>query len=217
MLSLCLFGCEKVKKNNSELNQNIKKEEKISPPTYQDVNNTPISFYQLAGNTLTKVNQINGTFNPLDDIFLLQIYPSNLDTIQLSDNFGTSFYEEFLKYNQNNNIKIGFSISYNMNGENIHYNVLTPNNTMDHWEQFMAYIYDDYFNLGKSFYSHIENDEYTDTTLFTSIKLQCGAYCKDASDIKITVFTYDSEDDFSNNVYRGNSQSSISVCLNNEC
>lgn len=217
IIFLCLFGCERVEKKVSKPNNNVKKEEKISPLTYHDDNNTPISFYQLNGNTLTKTNQVNGNYNALDDIFLLQIYPSTSDTIQLSENFGTSFYEEFLKYNQNNNIKIGFSISYTINGESINYNILTPNNTMDHWEQFMAYLYDDYFNRGKGFYSHIENDEYTDTTLFTSIKLQCGAYCKEASNIKITVFTYDSEDDFLDNNYRGNSQSTISICLNNEC
>lgn len=212
ILFICGCGKEITKTENNEKKEN--KKEEVVTPTYQDNNNTPISFYKLNGNTLTKVNEITGNFNPMDDIFLLQIYPSNLDSVNLNGNFGSSFYEEYSKYN---GIKIGFNITYKVNGEEISYNILTPSNTMDHWEQFMAYIYDDYINRGKGFYSHIENDEYTDSTLFTSLKLQCGAYCKDASDIKVTVFTYDSEDDFLDNNYRGNSSSTISICLTDNC
>ena len=211
---LCVCGCDNNTTKSIE-KKNIKKEKaEDKTPVYQDNNNTPISFYKLNGNNLTRVNEITGNYNPMDDIFLLQIYPSNLDNISLNDNFGSSFYQEYSKYN---GIKIGFNISYVKNGENISYNILSPSNTMDHWEEFMAYIYDDYFNRGKSFYSHIENGNYTDSTLFTSIKLQCGAYCKEANDIKLTVFTYDSEDDFLDGVYRGKSKSTINICLNGTC
>lgn len=216
LIVLLVNGCGKIENNKTiQKTKDVKKEDVI--PTYQDENDTPISFYQLKGNTLIKVNDVHGNFNPLDDILFLQVYPSNLENITLTDNFGTSFYEEYMKYQQKNPIKIGFNITYTVNGEKISHNILTPNNTMDHWEYFMAYLYDDYVNLGKGFYSHIENDEYTDSTLFTSFKLQCGAYCLDASDITLSVFTYDGEDDFSDNTYRGDSKASLSICLKGNC
>ncbi len=212
IIVLFVSGCGKVESNKGVKKEKEIKEEEVSP-TYQDMNDTPISFYELKGNTLTKVNEIKGNFNSMDDILFLQVYPSNLDTVNLNSDFSNSFYEEYMKYQQKNPIKIGFHITYTVNGEEISYNILTPSNTMDHWEQFMAYLYDDYANHGKSFYSHIENDEYTDSSLFTSFKLQCGAYCRDASNIKLSVFTYDSEDDFLENEYRGNSKHQISICI----
>lgn len=214
---LFLVGCGKVESNETVAKEKeVKVKETI--PTYQDKNDTPISFYELKGSTLIKVNEINGDFNSLDDILFLQIYPSNLDTVSLNSDFSNSFYEEYMKYQQKNPIKIGFSLTYTLNGENIHYNILTPSNTMDHWEQFMAYLYDDYANRGKGFYSHIEPEQYTDSTLFTAIKLQCGGNSRDIADtIYFSVFTYDSEDDFLDGKYRGNSISTISLCLKGSC
>lgn len=198
--------------------QKEEKQEKIIEK-YQDNNHTPISFYQLKGDTLTKIDHISGEFVSMDDIALLQIYPSVEDTISLTDNFARSFFQEWEKYNSNHSLKIGFSLSFvDKEENNISYTILSPSNTMDHWEYFMAYLYDDYVNLGKGFYSHLENDDYQDSTLFTSIKLQCGVYCRDIpSTIQFQVFTYDSEDDFLDNTYRGNSKSSLSICLKGTC
>ena len=82
----------------------------------------------------------------------------------------------------------------------------------------MAYLYDDYVNRNKSFYSHIEMNEFTDSSFVTAIKLQCGAYFLDInSPVTFQVFTYDSEDDFLDGKYRGNSQSSMTICLNSLC
>ena len=36
----------------------------------------------------------------------------------------------------------------------------------------MNYLYDDYANQNKSFYSHIENNKMNDNTLFTAFKMQ---------------------------------------------
>jgi hypothetical protein len=89
---------------------------------------------------------------------------------------------------------------------------------MDKWEYFMAYIYDDYLNRYNGWYSHIEPEEYNESTLFTAIKLQCGGYMNQIhSPVKFSVFTYDSEDDFLDGHYRGNSISTITICMNGLC
>ncbi len=214
---LLLCGCSK--ENKKVLPKEEKKEEIPIIEEYKDLNDTPISFYQLKGNTLTKISNLSGSYNALDDIGVFQIYPSKEEVITLNSSFASSFYEEYIKYKEKLNIKIGFSIDFLLDtGEEVSYLILTPQNTMDHWEYLMGYLYDDYINQGKGFYSHIEESEYSDTTLFTALKLQCGAYVdKIKSPIHLTVFTYDSEDDFLDGKYRGNSSSTITICLNNNC
>ncbi len=214
---LLLCGCSK--ENKKILPKEENKEEIPIIEEYKDLNDTPISFYQLKGNTLTKISNLSGSYNALDDIGVFQIYPSKEEVITLNSSFASSFYEEYIKYKEKLNIKIGFSIDFLLDtGEEVSYLILTPQNTMDHWEYLMGYLYDDYINQGKGFYSHIEESEYSDTTLFTALKLQCGAYVdKIKSPIHLTVFTYDSEDDFLDGKYRGNSSSTITICLNNNC
>ena len=168
---------------------------------------------------MAKISNLSESYNALDDIGVFQIYPSKEEVITLNSSFASDFYDEYIKYRERINIKIGFSIDFLLDtGEEISYLILTPQNTMDHWEYLMGYLYDDYINQGKGFYSHIEESEYSDTTLFTTLKLQCGAYVdKITSLIHLTVFTYDSEDDFLDGKYRGNSSSTITICLNNNC
>ncbi|MBQ6135610.1 MAG: hypothetical protein IJI60_04780 [Bacilli bacterium] len=212
-----LCGCMKGEK--LENRKEIPSEDIIeNVPQYQDNNQTPISFYRLKGDKLEKISSITGDFHALDDIGFLQIYPSSEDTIILNTSFASSFYDSWQSYSQSN-LKIGFSLKLSVpeKGE-FSYNILNPNQTMDHWEYFMAYLYDDYANRGKSFYSHVEANEYTEDTLFTAFKLQCGSNCQDiSSPFYLTVFTYDSEDDFLDGVYRGNSQYTIPVCLHGAC
>ncbi len=219
LMLLFLCGCSK-KEEVIETKPTDEKEEVIEvTPTYQDHNQTPISFYQLKGNQLVKISSITGNYNGLDDVGLFQIYPSNEDVVSLNSTFASSFYQTWSSYNPLGTLKIGFSLEVPIEGkETITYNIFNPNQTMDHWEYFMAYLYDDYANQGKSFYSHIEPNEYTDTTLFTAFKLQCGAYSYDiSSKVLLTVFTYDGEDDFLDGKYRGNSSYTLPICIHGAC
>ena len=123
-----------------------------------------------------------------------------------------------MKYNTNNNLKIGFNIKFSTEDEDFSYNILNPSNCFEKWEYLLNYLYDDYANRGKSFYSHIEENEYNDSTLFTSIKVQSAGECNKIKDkIELTVFTYDTEDDFLDGEYRGNSSSTLTICINGDC
>ncbi len=209
LLTFC--GCTNKKEPKQEPKK-LEKKEEIIKDTYKDNNTTPIGIYNLQGNTLTKLTKINKTPIVEQDLGVFQIYPSNEDSINLNKAFGLSFYDEWVKYN---NIKLGFNIKFTLsNGQNISYNIFSPENTFDQWEYLMNYLYDDYNNFGKSFYSHIEKEEFNENTLVTAIKIQ-SSYSVDqiASKITLTVFTYDTEDDFENNEYRGNSKYSMDICL----
>ena len=210
---ILLCGCEKQKENKVQVKEN-KKEETIveEKETYKDLNNTPIALYKLSGNKLTKLTETFEKFIPMEDIGIFQIYPSNEDIIYLNS-FGNDFYNEWIKYDTNNNLKIGFNIKYTLNnGETISYNILSPANNFDHYEYLMNYLYDDYANQNKSFYSHVEENDLNENTLYTSIKIQCNADVNSIKEkIELTVFTYDSEDDFLDNEYRGNSKYTYTI------
>ena len=217
ILLLLITGCSKEANNIIEKrNVEPKKEEVIK---YIDENTTPIGIYKLNGNTLTKLTTINKSLSPEEVIDSFQIFPSNEDTIYLNNSFANEFYNKWQEYNPNNNIKIGFNIKIKKtSNEEVSYNILHPNQTFDQWELLMNYLYDDYINQGKGFYSHLEADEYTDTTLFTTFKMQASYSCPEIANIKFTVFTYDTEDDFENNEYRGNSHYTLNICIDNyEC
>lgn len=213
ILILCSGCIKKEEKKKEKKKVDVELVEK-----YEDLNNTPISFYSSNDSGLVKLTKINKRLVSMEDIGIFQIYPSNEDTISISNGFGNSFYNEWMKYNTNNNLKIGFNIKFSTLDEDFSYNIFNPSNCFEKWEYLLNYLYDDYANRGKSFYSHIEENEYNENTLFTSIKVQSAGDCNKIKDkILLTVFTYDTDDDFLDNEYRGNSSSTLTICLSDEC
>lgn len=206
---LLVVGCENRDDGTKVIKDKVEtiKEEEV----YKDDNNTPIGIYKLSNNKLTRLDTITKILNVEEDIDTFQIYFSNDKDITLNKGFADSYYEEYNKYR----VRVGFNIKFKLNnGNTISYNILSPNDTFKEWEYLMNYLYDDYANKGKSFYSHIEKDEYNENTLFTSIKLQSSYKCKDiASKIELKVFTYDDSEDITDNDYRGNSQHILNICL----
>ena len=212
VLIVLLIVCGCTKKEEVKEKPKKKKKEIVEKDTYKDENKTPIGIYKVQGNTLTKLTKINVTPVVEQDMGVFQIYPSNEDNLTIDKGFGLAFYDEWNKYN---NIKLGFNIKFSLaDGRNISYNIFSPENTFDQWEYLMTYLYDDYNNFGKGFYSHIEKEQFTENTLMTSIKIQ-SSYSVDQinSKISLTVFTYDTEDDFDNNEYRGSSSYTMDICL----
>ncbi len=213
LISILLVGCTKkqteVKDKTKKVENTEQKEEVPQEPVYSDQNNTPIGLFSNG----QKISTFNAHLTPLEDINIFQIYPAKEGIIQ--GNFGESFYNEYSKYKTTiPNLQIGFNIKYTLEtGENVSYNILNPYQTNEKYSEYiLSYLYDDYANRGKGFYSHLEQSDYNENTLFTSIKLQAGGYSyKIKSNIELTVFTYDSEDDFENGEYRGNSKDTITI------
>ena len=212
IISILLVGCTKkeVKEKKTKKTENTENVEVVpQEPVYSDQNNTPIGIFSNG----QKISTFNTTLTPLEDINIFQIYPAKEGSI--NGNFGELFYNEYSKYKSSNpNLQIGFNIKYTLEtGENVSYNILNPYQTNEKFSEYiLSYLYDDYANRGKGFYSHLEQSDYNESTLFTSIKLQAGGYSyKIKSNIELTVFTYDSEDDFENGEYRGNSKDTITI------
>ena len=199
---LAISGCAKEEKIE------VKYEKIKKVDSYKDINTTPIGIYKLEGNTLTRLKSIDKKLKVEEDIGLFQIYPSKEEKVELNTSFGEAFYKEWSKYKD---IKQGFNIKYSLNNAEISYNILSPNETFNHWEYLMNYLYDDYINKDKSFYSHLEANEFKNTTLLTSFKMQAGYKCSEIKKIELTAFTYDSKDDLFADGYRGNSKATLVI------
>ena len=79
---------------------------------------------------------------------------------------------------------------------------------------FYTYIYDDINQPDYTFYSHLEENDINDETIFSSIKIFLRDPSNITTPIDFTVFTYDDLEDFDeNNNYRGNSKYEININL----
>ena len=197
----------KVKKN-----ENTKKVEEVKE-VYQDNNNTTVGLYKEKGNKLELVTDYSTDISSSKDIDIYQIYFSNESIVNLDNKFGMSYYN-MLNSLDNPNIKVGFNIKYSLdNGEVINQTILRPSDTIQN-EYIFLYLYDDYKNRDSNFYSHIEDSEFDDTTLFTSVKVFANKVDNLSSNIEFTVFTYDTDDDFEEGHYRGNSKYKVNISNN---
>lgn len=212
IICLCLLLCACGSKENIEVekNSNNKKNTKEVKEVYQDNNNTVVGLYKERGNKLELVTDYSTDISSSKDIDVYQIYFSNERNINLDSVFGMSYYN-MLNSLDNPNIKVGFNIKYSLdNGEIINQTVLNPSQTIQN-EYIFLYLYDDYKNRNTNFYSHIEDSEYDDSTLFTSVKVFANKVDNLSSDIEFTVFTYDTDDDFEEGNYRGTSKYTINI------
>ena len=216
-----LTGCSPKKEEKIVEKKKVEPKPEVVEEVDEDLNPMPIGFYDLEGNHLVRLHEIHEDLVVEKDVGLFQVYPSFDEEIYLDEAFGPSFYQKWTEYNQSHTIKIGFHIHFTLfNGEEVSYNILYPSQTFDKWEYLMNYLYDDYAHFGDYFYSHIENDEFTENTLFTAFKMQSSYQCNEIhSSIQLSVFTYDTDDDFDENgLYRGNSIHTFKICVNGyEC
>ena len=154
---LVLFtGCttNKIKKKDEKVKE--KKVEEVKE-IYKDENDMPISFYENNKKITTK----NVAFKVGQDLGVFQVFPSTEDNIEK----WSDFYNEWNKYDSSNKTKIGYNISYTLkDGKNISHTIVDPSNTMDYEGYIAVFLYDDYNNRDKSWYSHVEEKDYNDNT-----------------------------------------------------
>ena len=215
ILLLIIVGCNK--KEEKENKEVIEPTPTVTPePTeepYKDLNTTPIAIYR----NNNRINTYSGKFTVGKDIGIFKIFLSNDDHISFS---GEAFYNKWNEYNKDGNLKIGFNLTYDIaDGRHVSQNIFHVNDTYEYQGYILEFLYDDYdLNKYNKVYMHVEPESETENTLFSSIKLYPqSAYPDITSKILLTVFTYDSEDDFDENgEYRGNSKYTITICDTNK-
>ena len=211
ILLLILPGCKK-KNEETELANEIKQEidvieDNVVEEIYIDDNPTKIAFYSGSNGVYKRLDKYESHPEFMKEIGVFSIILS--DEKEVYGSSIKSLYKEKIEDNPlYQNYKIGFNIKFTLkDGTVINENILRPilyaNYGFCHY--LYAWIYDDVNANG--WHSHIEEDEFTDDTIMSSIKLMWGkTYDEIDSDIELTVFTYDDDDFDEQGNYRGKSK-----------
>ena len=209
VIILFLSGCSSNNENvmNNEITNDSKDDYK-SVEVYEDDNPIEIGLY----NKGKLVNEYNTKFVNGVDIGSFDVYFTNEEDVG-SSNTKYNFNRFYKDYENIDNYKIGFFVSFDANNKHYEKVVLDPDVEFALAPYVYIYLYDDIHVPDGSWYSHITKDEYNDDTVFSSIKLYMAERSDEMeSDITLSVFTYDDILDFdSNGYYRGKSIHTIII------
>lgn len=208
MLCSCsLIKKEEVKKENKT---KVKEEAKDE---YVDNNPIIIGLYSKSGSNINLVKSYTNNFISNKDILNFQSYASNEELIKYKGNFKDTWLPIWDSYENNDNYKIGYIIEYTLiSKENIYHQILSPDDMYEYFDYIQVYLYDALYHSSSSWYSHVTKEEYNDSTVLTSIKLTGGANIDQVlTPIKLTTFTYDSDDFDESGKYRGISKYTIEI------
>ena len=188
--------------------------EKEIDTIYVDNNNVELGIYIYNGYNLELITEDYYCDWTLESIMgLFYTIPSREKTLP-NYNFDTIWKDLINQYPNAQNCRIGYSLEFLIeDGTPMYYTILDPDDAICTFPKIMSFLYDD-VNLvpGKRYY-HITQDVMYDYTICSSIKLvgDVDTY-KIPSDIKLTAFCYDSEDDFDEQGrYRGKCSYTITI------
>ncbi|MBE6148904.1 MAG: hypothetical protein E7167_05435 [Firmicutes bacterium] len=209
----CEFSLNRTDVNELIFNQEDEKEElSIS---YEDENPVKISLYvdNTSGGLDKVTDEFRETWRLKRDIVVFGSVFSDEEELA-SDYFQNIWknnaqnYENFQKY------KTGWHVSFQLlDGTIYDQMIFNPIDVTDFYDYLELYLYDSANQPIGKWYSHLTEEDMKDDTVMTSLKLTAGSKFEQiASEITVSVFTYDSEDDFDvNGKYRGNSMSTVKV------
>ena len=209
LLSACTY------QNKKEIDNTgidiVPENEEIEVDTYVDDNPIKVGLY-LNGNLVKDYK--TSPFQNHKDIVVFDIYYTDtphVDSVNTKYNFN-KYYQE---YENIDNYKIGFYISFEAEGKKIEQVILGPNEKHSMTPYLYNYLYDDVHQADGAWYSHIEPEDMKDNTVFSSIKIYSAQEgSKMSSPISVTVFTYDGDEDFDENGhYRGNSYYTATISV----
>ena len=210
---LFLSACTK-EKENITVNEKINTEEESNVLEERYVDDNPIKlglflYDNNYNNEEVLVDAYYTEFISGVDIGSFEVFYTDEKTIN-----GSSFKDTWNKYYNNytgiENYKIGYNIKFILSdGTNFNGNFLEPD-IYRFGDYFYVYLYDDIHQDDGVIYSHLENTN--EDTLITSIKIYAVDGIDNVENIILSVFTYDSDDDFdSDGNYIGNSRYAIRI------
>lgn len=205
IILLILTGCTKEEKiiKKEKINKEV-----VETKKYIDDNPIIIGIYEDDINLVKEYKLLRQSNNEV----IFSFYFTN------EENLGSKKQKEnwnrfFSQYTDIDKYKIGFHFSFYEGDKKIEQTILKPD-TYAFEPYFYTYIYDDINQPDSTFYSHLEENDINDNTIFSSIKIFLRDPSNITTPIEFTVFTYDDLDDFDeNNNYRGNSKYTIKIDL----
>ena len=210
---ILLTGCNQKKK---EKKQDINKEPEIDVPLepevdeYVDDNPIIVGLYENNYN-LVPVDYYTANVR-LKDIVFSTFYTN--DEILMDGYMKWKWLQYYNNYTNIDDYKIGYNISFDVGDEHYSNNLIEITDEYVFNPYFYVYLYDDINQEDGVWYSHLTKEGVQDYNIFTSIKIFLVESDQITSPITLTVFTYNSEDDFDElGNYRGNSKYQINIHL----
>ncbi|MEG2600697.1 MAG: hypothetical protein RSA15_03185, partial [Bacilli bacterium] len=206
----CLTGCGKEK--NIKKQKEKKKETPIIEKKYVDDNPIKLGIYAYENGIPNLQSEIYHAWNPDTPISYFSIFYTNEKSVS-PNKFQDVFRQYQSTYTDIEKYKIGYSFEFKIDtGETIIRTVKQPDDVWSFFDYVQVYMYDDFFHELDSWYSHTEQKDFNENSLFTTFKICSGFFIdKVVSDITVTAFTYDDEEDFKEGIYRGNSKATMIV------
>ena len=202
---LLLTGCVKDKPKVIE-KEEIKEE--VIEEKYVDNNPITIGIYENDISLVKeyKLEKVSGN----ETIF--SFYYTNEENLGVVNTKG-NWNKYYNNYTNIDDYKIGFHFSFETSKGKIEKTILKPE-TFAFEPYFYIYIYDDINQPDNTFYSHLEEKDINENTVFSSIKIFLWEPQDIISPIEFTVFTYNGLEDFDEfNNYRGSSKYKININL----
>ena len=204
-----LIGCQNNENHNIDTNINI--DDAIKMDDYIDDNPIKVSLYEGKN----KVKNYQTTLGNFKDFAVFNIYYTDID--KLDSSYTKYNYKKYYnQYKDIDNYKTGFYITFEAEGKTIEKLILDPSAQHSMAPYVYVYLYDDVNQPDGTWYSHLEPKDMKETTVISSIKLLFAHKGTSiTSPITVTVFTYDSEDDFTEDkYYRGISSYTVNIETN---
>lgn len=207
LLSCVLCSCTKEKSPTKEIIQDNEEKEFIEP--YIDENPIQLGLYTSQENTKTLVDHLQVPWKQYQDMISLETYYTKESPLKGQQKDLWNQY--YVTYSDIDSYKIGYHITFNTNEIHIDKNILVPSDVNSFFDYIQIYLYDD-IHQNTSWYSHLKEEEITETTRFTSLKLTASTKIAEiTSPITITVFTYHDKDFDDQGNYRGNSHYQVTL------
>ena len=206
LIVITLVGCNKISReeNKQEETKDMTQINEEKKEEYVDDNPIKIALYNGNNGIYKRLDIFESHSESMKEIGVFSIILSDEEEIKGSS-IKSLFKEKIESHPEYKDYKIGFNIKFTLkDGTLVNENILKPLEYSNYGfcHHLYAWIYDDVNTTG--WHSHIEEDEFTDDTIMSSIKLMWGkTYDEINSDIELTVFTYDSDDFDDLGNYRG--------------
>lgn len=200
--------------NDENINEEVEEKKEIEENIYVDENPVKLGIYIESGNTKKLITEYSCYWEPELVMNVFYAVPTQEETIS-NYSFDTLWKKYINSYPNPEKYRIGYNISFTLkSGEKVDKTILNPDDAYYMFPKVMCFLYDD-VNLvpGKPYY-HITQDVMYDYTICSSVKLVGDVETSNiTSDIKLTAFCFDSDDDFDPETgkYRGNNFYSILI------
>lgn len=181
---------------------------------YKDDNPFLIALY-TSENGFNKITEHSNIYKMSTDIGVFTVFASNENTV--TGSFQPTWWSLWKSFKNYEKYKIGYNIQFTHTKGEVNKNILKPSDGEDivFYPYLFVYLYDDVNITPGTWNPHIEDHQVNENTLFTSIKLtgHLESHNTITSPIKLTVFTYKSDDDFDPETkqYRGKSAYTILI------